>query len=353
MIDKFKLTFSGLSSRVLYSICLSLFLLLGCTTNDHNVSNLSKNHHELVQNPLFEFGADPWIILHQDTFYYCYSLQDRIGIKWAATIDQLKHAEEEIIWVAPTNTMYSKEIWAPELHFLDGNWYVYFAADDGDNLNHRMHMISSESPSITSEFKYLGKITDQTDRWAIDGTILHYRDKQYFVWSGWEGDINVQQNLYIALMDGPLKIQSERTLISFPEYDWEKMGSGDGLPTINEGPQILENDGKVFVIYSASGSWSDHYCLGALELVGEDPLSTTSWKKYPNPVFFGNDCVLSPGHASFIKIREQDFIVFHHIKFAGGGWQNRQIKIQPFYWERDRPIFGAPVQDRSIVRIDY
>ncbi len=342
----------NLSVYIVSYLLISL-MFVGCGADDHKMASRIGGKGELVRNPIFEFGADPWIILHQDTFYYCYSLQDKIGVKRAPTINQLKDAEESVIWVAPANTMYSKEIWAPELHFLDGKWYVYFAADDGDNVNHRMHMISSASPLISSEFKYLGKITDQTDKWAIDGTILHYQDKQYFIWSGWEGDVNVQQNLYIALMDGPMEIQSERTLISFPEYDWEKMGSGDGLPTINEGPQILENDGKVFIIYSASGSWSDHYCLGALELVGEDPLSTASWKKYPNPVFSGNDCVISPGHASFIRIKEQDFIVFHHIKFAGGGWQNRQVKIQPFYWEDSRPIFGVPGLDGSLVRIEY
>lgn len=346
--------FKRILKQVLFlSFITSLMLAPGCDATVSTIDSPDDEIIELVQNPLFEFGADPWIIQHQDTFYYCYSLQDRIGVKRAVTIDQLKLAEERIIWMAPTNTMYSKEIWAPELHFIDGKWYVYFAADDGDNVNHRMHMISSESSLITSQFKYLGKITDESDKWAIDGTILRHQDKQYFLWSGWEGDVNEQQNLYIALMDGPTRIQSERTLISLPEYDWEKMGSGNGLPTINEGPQILENNGKIFVIYSASGSWSDHYCLGALELVGEDPLLAESWKKYPEPVFFGNDCVISPGHASFIRIKEQDFIVFHHIRFAGGGWQNRQVKIQPFYWEEGRPSFGVPGLDGSLIRIAY
>lgn len=300
---------------------------------------------EFFINPLFYKGADPWIIQIESTYHYCYTGGESIKLRSADKITGLAVAKERSIWMAPPNTNHSREIWAPEIHFLENRWYVYFAADDGENKNHRMHMLRSKSSDIESEFEYVGQISDKSGKWAIDGTVLTSNGKMYFIWSGWEGDTNVAQNLYIAEMRSPIQIGSERILISRPEYEWEKRGSGNGLPTINEGPQILKNDGTIFIIYSASGSWSNDYCLGMLELVGPDPLQPTSWQKWSQPVFSGTACVISPGHASFTKIGDQDWIVYHANKMRDGGWNSRYIKMQPFYWQDGRPLFGKPVQD--------
>ncbi len=216
-----------------------------------------------------------------------------------------------------------------------------------------MHIVATPSTNIDDAFQYLGKISDKSDKWAIDGTVLVFNQQLYFVWSGWEGDTNVQQNLYIAQMDNPTTISSARRRISAPNHEWEKRGAVNGLPTINEGPQVIQDSGKVFIVYSASGSWSDYYCLGMLELTGDNPLLPDAWIKHEQPVFEGTDCVISPGHPSFLKIGTQDYIVYHHTRIKGGGWQNRQVKIQPFYWQNFKPVFGTPLQDGSLVKIVY
>ncbi|MEZ4898541.1 MAG: glycoside hydrolase family 43 protein [Saprospiraceae bacterium] len=311
---------------------------------------VSTSHSDRIINPLLSTGADPWIIHYQDTFMYCYSRGDRIGLILVKRLSELEKAEERIIWKAPPATDHSKEIWAPELHFLAGKWYVYFAADDGENAHHRMHILSSATKDIRSEFSYLGVLSDPSDQWAIDGTVLNFRDTLYFIWSGWEGAVNGQQNLYIARMDGPSKINSDRILISSPEYDWERRGSSTELPTINEGPEVLKKSNRVYIIYSASGSWSDDYCLGLLELTGEEPLNPNSWKKWEHPVFTGTDEVISPGHCSFLRIRDQDYIVYHHSKYRGAGWK-REVSIQPFYWNDTGPDFGVPRPNGSTVDV--
>jgi GH43 family beta-xylosidase len=153
-------------------------------------------------------------------------------------------------------------------------------------------------------------------------------------------------------MDSPTSIISERILISRPDYDWEKRGSSKDLPTINEGPEILEKNGKLFLIYSAAGSWSDYYCLGMLEFTGENPMLASSWTKSPKPVFESNDAVTSPGHASFIQIKNKDFIVYHSARKKGAGW-NRQVNIQPFAWKNGKPDFGMPVPYGKSIKIKY
>jgi GH43 family beta-xylosidase len=45
---------------------------------------------------------------------------------------------------------YSKELWAPELHFIKGKWYMYFAADDGNNNNHRIYVLENPTADPTA-----------------------------------------------------------------------------------------------------------------------------------------------------------------------------------------------------------
>ena len=61
-----------------------------------------------------------------------------------------------------------------ELHKIGGRWYIYVAADDGDNYHHRMYVLGCTGENPTDKYEMLGKITDKTDKWAIDGTVLRY-----------------------------------------------------------------------------------------------------------------------------------------------------------------------------------
>jgi GH43 family beta-xylosidase len=234
-------------------------------------------------------------------------------------------------------------LWAPELHVFGGRGYIYVAADDGRNENHRMFVLESDGSDLLGSYTLRGKLAAPSDKWAIDGTVLEHGGELYFIWSGWEGDTNVRQDLYIARMDGPTRIASERVRISRPEYDWECIGQ----PLVNEGPQVLCRDGRVFVIYSASGSWTDNYCLGQLTLVGDDPMAPGAWVKKPAPVFGGTGTVFSPGHASFTTSPDgtEDWIVYHTARRAGAGW-DRVTRIQRFTWDVEgNPQFAYPLSD--------
>lgn len=294
-------------------------------------------------NPIARRGADPWVIRHDGTYYYCFSRGGPVRIRESNRLEAIDRGREALAWAPPPDTPYSKEIWAPELHLLDGKWYIYVAADDGENANHRMVVLERDDPSPMGPFRFLGVISAPSDRWAIDGTVYRHPPDGalYFIWSGWEGDVDVRQDLYIAPMSNPWTISGERRLISTPTHDWERVGD----PKVNEGPQILARDGSVHVIYSASGSWTDHYCLGRLTLTGADPLAPDAWAKHLDPVFAGTDAVISPGHASFTTSPdgEEDWIVYHAARHPGAGW-DRVVHMQPFTWnDRREPNFGQPI----------
>jgi GH43 family beta-xylosidase len=293
-------------------------------------------------NPVAPTGADPWVIQRDGAYFLCQSRRGGIWVHRVARLRDIGRSPGRCVWTAPPDGPYSKELWAPELHYLRGRWYIYVAADDGDNHNHRMVVLEGQSDDPQEPFTFKGKIASPDDRWAIDGTVLQMPDDHlYFIWSGWEGSVNVAQHLYIAPMSDPWTISGERVQISSPEHAWEC----NGKPLINEGPQVLWNGPHLFIIYSASGSWTDDYCLGQLRWTGGDPLERGSWIKNSSAVFTRTEDVFGPGHCCFVKSRDrsENWIVYHSAKHSGAGW-NRRINMQRFTWHPDgAPNFGRPI----------
>ena len=305
------------------------------------------NMTETFRNPITESGADPFVVRFEDGYYYVYSADGGVFVSRADNIHHLRQ-DGKCIFRPEEGKPYSRELWAPEIHFIDGDWYCYVAADDGVNANHHMYVLKSTDGRPDGVYAMVGMLDDGSGCWAIDGTVMPCGGKLYFVWSGWESRENTHQNLYIAPMKSPTELAGAHVLLSRPEYDWEKRGSGPTksgkcLPTVNEGPQILEKDGTVHVIYSAAGSWCRHYCLGMLTLRGGDPLNPADWVKCKEPVFVESEGTHGPGHCSFVKAKDgkTDFIIYHARRDAKGGWVGRGMRAQPFTWDGDVPVFGA------------
>ena len=123
------------------------------------VCGLSFAQQKTFTNPLLASGADPYSTYHEGYYYYIHTQQNRLVLWKTKNLAHLKAAEKTIIWTPPENTMYSKELWAPEVHMIDGNWYVYFAADDGDNNNHRMYVLENTSGNpMNNSWKFKGKL---------------------------------------------------------------------------------------------------------------------------------------------------------------------------------------------------
>ena len=168
-------------------------------------------------------------------------------------------------------------------------------------------------------------------------------DKLYFVWSGWPGFTDGQQNLYIAEMRNPWTLRTDRVLLSSSTVRWEM----HGLP-INEGPQILIQDGKLHIIYSASGFWTPQYALGRLTYNGTGSLlNAASWTKVSQPVFAAANGVVGVGHASFTVSPDasEHWIVYHaHRNPIPSQGEIRDIRIQQFTFFTDgTPNFGTPL----------
>ncbi|MFC4100203.1 family 43 glycosylhydrolase [Paenibacillus xanthanilyticus] len=318
------------------------------TGKDRESSDWVYNGHGgTFKNTLAEIDTPDPSVVYKDGYYYMTFTHNGadVMVMKSRTID-FKDAERKTVWYPDVGTNYSAELWAPEIQFIQGKWYIYFAADDGRNENHRMFALEAETDDPMGSYSFKGQITDDTDKWAIDGLAAEIDGKLYFVWSGWEGDVNVQQNTYIAPMSDPLTISGPRVLLSEPDLDWEKAG---GPPYINEGQSILHHDGNVHIVYSGAGSWTPHYALGMLSLTkGADPLDPASWTKREQPILSMDEeaGVFGPGHNSFTTSPDgaEQWIVYHATSGPGDGWSNRKARAQKLVWdEAGNLALGKPL----------
>lgn len=302
-------------------------------------------------NPLLQSGPDPWIIKKDNNYYYTHTLGNRIALWKTTKVSDLKNASSQTIWTAPAGGTNSKNVWAPELHFINNKWYLYYTAGSSSDLSTQRTFVleNSNADPLSGSWTEKGQIGDTAANYfAIDGTVLSYNGNYYFIWSGQASASDNTQRIYIAKMSDPWTLSTSRILISSPQYSWEMVGSP---PAVNEGPEVLKNsNGKVFLIYSASGCWTDDYALGMLTLNDNgDPLNPADWTKSSIPVFTKKPSanVYGPGHNSFFKSADgtEDWILYHANSSPGQGCSDtRNPRIQKFTWNSDgTPNFGEPV----------
>jgi len=268
-------------------------------------------------------GADPWLVSDGNQLYYTQTTGSGIQIWASKSIDGVTSGAPATVFQPPRGLPFSKNIWAPELHKLDGAWYLFFAADDGRNENHRMYVLESKAGPL-GPFSMKGRISAPgEDNWAIDGTVFEYNGNRYFIWSGWPGKSDGLQNIYISRMKSPWELETMRALISTPEHIWESW--------INEGPEIYRKNGRIFLVFSANRSWTDHYRIGVLELVSDDPLNKKSWRKWKNPLMESSEGqvpVYGPGHCSFFTESDgTEWILYHSARYSGAGW-DREVRAE-------------------------
>jgi GH43 family beta-xylosidase len=331
------------------------------------VSGSAPSSAPSVVNPLLPTGPDPWVIVKDGVYYYMNTTGSNLTIWKTRHLGALASAEKKVVWTPPSSGPYSHEIWAPELHFLNGKWYIYFAADAGTNQSHRVWVLENPSPDpLQGEWIMKGKLADPDDRWAIDPTVFENRGHLYAAWSGWEGATNGVQSIYIAELSDPWTIKGRRARISTPQYPWEKVGDRDlkrdpeqnpaldvDEPVhidVNEGPEVLQHGDNIFLVYSASACWTDFYELGMLTArASDDLLNPASWKKSPAALFWQSPKAHSygSGHNSFFQSPDgtQDWIIFHANSEPNQGCGgHRSPRAQPFTWKADgTPDFGRPV----------
>lgn len=309
-----------------------------------------------ITNPFIRQRADPHIFKHSDgTYYFTATVPayDKLELRASRTLEGLATAAPKVIWSRHTTGVMAAHIWAPEIHHIDGKWYVYFAAgSQSDPWAIRMYVLENASADpLAGRWTEKGQIVTDWQSFSLDATTFEHRGTRYLVWAQADPAIKNNSNLYIARMLNPWTIQRRAVRLSKPDLGWERVGFA-----VNEGPAVLKKNGKIFISYSASAT-DANYCLGLLSAdETSDLLDPASWKKAPAPVFKTGNNVFGPGHNSFTTTPDgkTDLIVYHardYRDITGDPLNdpNRHTRIQPLSFDAQGfPSFGTPARSGRI-----
>jgi GH43 family beta-xylosidase len=308
-------------------------------------------------NPLVLQRADAQVFRHTDGYYYMMASvpeYDRLAIRRSKTLAGLPVAEEAVVWRRPTEGKMGGYIWAPELHYFDGLWHIYFAAGDSDQKFHiRTYVLTCKGANpLKGQWSLLGQLETPWDTFTLDSTVFVHRGVRYLCWAQTEPGIKTNSNLYLAPLKTPTTLAAAPARLTVPELPWEIIGY-----KVNEGPAILARNGRLFLTYSASAT-DENYCLGMLTARDDaDIMNPASWVKSPEPVFKSSakNNIWGPGHNSFIVDEKgRDILVYHardYQKIPGNPLfdPNRHTRIQPFSYDADgAPVFGEPVANGPV-----
>lgn len=309
-------------------------------------------------NPIANRRADPHIVKHTDGFYYFTATvpeYDRIVLRRATTLQGLATAPETVIWRKHSSGELGAHIWAPEIHFINGKWYIYFAAGRTDDVwRIRMYVLENSSANpLTGGWTERGRIMTPLDTFSLDASTFVAGGVRYLTWAQNDPAVGSGTNLYLARMGAnPWTITGTVARLSVPTYNWETRGH-----RVNEGPSVIQRNGRIFLTYSASAT-DANYCLGLLTAsASADLINPASWTKTANPVFASNDATgqYGPGHNSFTVSEDgqSDILVYHDRNYRDISGDplndpNRRTRVQKIYWNPDgTPDFGIPVPDGS------
>ncbi len=266
--------------------------------------------------------ADPYVYRHTDgTYYFTASVPayDRIVLRSAKHLEQLAEAEEVTIWKKHEAGSMGNHIWAPELHYLDGKWYIYFAAGDAEDKWHiRPYVLECTGQNPVKDTwveRGMMQCADEDEfsfrAFSLDATIFENKGDYYYVWAEKVGAGRMISNLYIARMESPVKLATVQVLLTTPDYDWERRGFW-----VNEGPAVVKHNGKIYLTYSASDT-GVNYCMGMLTIDEKaDMLDPKAWTKKRYPVLATEEekGIYGPGHNSFTVDDDGDHVIVFHAR---------------------------------------
>lgn len=353
--------------------CAFLCLLVGWFSSCHsgkrseNVDGVDSL--QCYVNPISTGFLGCHVLFHHGMYYCIQGWMSGIYLRAAEDATLLKEKEFKNVWSSADPSV--GNIDDAELHYIDSKWYVYFTGNDNNLDNRCIYVLENDSPDpLKGTFRLKGRIdTDKENHVAMFSTVFQQDGRLYLVWCGWPSRRVYEENqcIYIAEMENPWTLSSERVLISRPEYEWECQWVGiDGNRTaypiyVNECPQVFRSlrQDKILLYYAASGRWTPYYCEGMLMAdASADLLDSASWKKCPVPVFSSNtaDKLYAPSIVCFILSPDETeyyylYKVRKDLEDMFISLEKYEVCMQKVEWDKDGiPILGCPQRQDTLLR---
>ena len=303
---------------------------------------------KLTSYPVLNGRADPNIYKYNGKYYFIATgetqNQSQVCIREADTPLGLFSAKDhELI------ANVKKPRWAPELHEIGGKLYILLAVGDAWNKvqSCMMELKEGGDPTVKSDWTEPVQVTRKdgsalyTDGITLDMTYFEQGGTHYVCWAQrYIGSPNGTSDLWIATIDpeNPYKLTSDPVCILRDQYGWDRVDT-----TVDEGPFVIQNNGKVYLTFSGAGV-SNMYVVGLLTAdENADLLNPESWAETNYPILSSESVSgeYGPGHSCFSVDEDGRPIFVYHMKPNGG---TRSASVRRVHWAAD----GSPVLDMTI-----
>ena len=335
---------------------LTVYLLLfACSVLMLSCHSGSTTPSESQQPVMVKSGLGyPQAVYHDGRYYLTMQAMGGESVELYAAADlSQSHLEAPRVIITQNDSL--THFWSPEIYLVQGKWYLYFEADDGNTDNHHLYVMEcADADPMKGTFVMKGVIDTHAEwNYGIHPNLLQLPSGElYLLWSGWPERRNETETqcIYISRLSNPWTTSSDRVMISRPDYEWERQwinpdGTRSAYPIyVNENPEaFVSPDGqRVIVYYSASALWTEYTALGMLTApTAANLLDPTVWTKSEEPV-------LQPDSASHTCISNvylvpscdgQQTMLLYEAKRREQGNILRDTYLRPVGWSAE----GEPV----------
>ncbi|WP_339310943.1 family 43 glycosylhydrolase [Paenibacillus sp. FSL M7-0896] len=333
LTDRVKLFYSDGSSKV-----------LGVDWNQEDIRSINVTQpgsytirgtiaQSVFDYPYIEERADPFIAFNQDDGYYYVTGSyypesdpstwadfvmkeidyDRITLRRAKTLAELRLAEEYDVWIPRGEDGFVPVLWAPEIHKINGNWYILVGAGQSDSGRRGCSTMVLVKYTGTLEEMQQGGMLNR-DNWkpkaiqnspcGFDMTFAEINGTGYYIWPH-------ECQLHIQRTDpaNPARLIGEATVIKGIEWPFEygKHNIHNTDQGIVEGAAVLQYGDKIYLSY-AGATVDKYYCTAVMTANAcSDIMDPNSWTR-PTYAALSTEDVLNivginphcgPGHNSF------------------------------------------------------
>lgn len=296
-------------------------------------------------------GTKTWLFISTDD-----NGQDEFFIRSSATIEGIKNApDNRILGYGLSGSAVNAQLWAPELHVVNGDLYILFAANANSVNNwagvqsYTMRLKPGGNPLLAADWEAPQRVVDADGQpltqygSGITLDMTHFEDDgtHYVMWSERKVSPTYPAVLKIATVEvsatGPWKLSSEKSTVRFPDLGWDVNDY-----EVAEGPFAIQRDGKVMITYSGS-SVSHTYVVGLMTATsGADLLDPAAWTVTSHPIWHYEGAHTNnwgPGHNSYTYDDDGNLINVFHAMAAQNG--SRDAGLRMVYFRQD----GSPILD--------
>ncbi len=297
--------------------------------------------------------GDPFVLKHNGE-YYAYGT-----VPLGDVSVPVLHSRDLVSW-RPLGTALAlpggpfETLWAPEVAYDDGTFYMYYSAGGQEGQNHQLRVATASRPA--GPFEDSGVVLTPDEPFAIDAHPFRDDDGRWYLYYCRDflepdGEGRVGTGIVVDRLVGMTRLAGEVRTVVRPHADWqlyerqrEWYGRVWDWHTV-EGAFVRKRNGRYYCLYSG-GAWREPN-YGVSYVVADHPtgpFAPEAGAEGAGVLRTAPGRIIGPGHASVASAPDNasEYLVYH-------AWDpqhtSRQMRIDRLTWDERGPVSSGPTLD--------